>query len=81
MTDENVIGDVRTAKTWVDSQCATFEELGARLRAIEVAYRARSGDFSAVPVERPAAVQAAIDAADREPGRGILEDTRAGRGK
>ncbi len=82
MTEEqNVIADVRAAKTWVDCRFATLEELGAHLRAVEQAYRERSGEFAGIPKERSAEVQAAIDAADREPGRGMLEETRQGRTK
>jgi len=78
MTEEqNVIADVRAAKTWVDCRFATLEELGAHLRAVEQAYRERSGEFAGIPKERSAEVQAA----DREPGRGMLEETRQGRTK
>ena len=80
MLEKNVIGDVRIAKAWVDSTSSSLEELGARLRAIEVAFRERSGEFAGVPVEHLASVQATIDGADREPGQELLEETRAGGG-
>ena len=79
MADNNVISEVRAAKSWLDAQCATFAELAERLRVIEQSYQERSGEFAAVPQQRPAAVQSAIDAADREPGRGLLQDIRSSR--
>jgi hypothetical protein len=58
MSEQNVIGDVRSAKAWVDSQASTLAEHGERLGAVERAYRARTGEFASVPVTRPPAVQA-----------------------
>ena len=78
MAEDNVISEVRTAKAWVDGQCATLHELGLRLAAIEQAYRARTAEFSDLPRERPESVSKAVRAADDEPGRGLLSDVRSG---
>ena len=72
----NLIGEVRLAKEWVNSQAVTFSELGDRLDEIEQAYRARSGEYASVPVLRPASVQKIIDDAAEEPGRDFLADLR-----
>lgn len=72
----NLIDDVRLAKESVNSQDATFAELGDRLRAVEKAYRAREGEFAAVPTTRSDAVQHMIDAAAKEPGHEFLKDLR-----
>lgn len=79
MTESNLIDDVRAAKESVDVQSANFQELGARLRAIEQAYRARTGNFSSLPNDRPEWVQKAIETAHDEPGRELLNDARSAR--
>jgi hypothetical protein len=76
MSEQNVIADVRTAKTWVDAQATTLAELGEHLRLIEEAYRMRTGEYASVPTTRSQAVQTAIDAAVDEPGRDLLNDLR-----
>ena len=43
MNEQNMITDVRGAKIWFDAQVPTLDELGLRLRAVEQAYRARTG--------------------------------------
>jgi hypothetical protein len=77
MSDQNVISDVRTAKIWVDAQAKSLTELGEHLRSIEQAYQTRTGEFASVPIKRPQAVQAAIDAAVDEPGQDLLNDLRS----
>jgi hypothetical protein len=77
MSDRNVISDIRTAKTWVDAQARSLTELGEHLRSIEQAYQTRTGEFASVPMKRPQAVQAAIDAAVDEPGQDLLNDLRS----
>ena len=79
MVDQNVIGDVRDAKTWWDGQCPSFSALGARLAAIETAYRNRTDEFAGVPREQPPEVRAMIAKAEDEPGRALLNDTRSTR--
>jgi hypothetical protein len=76
MSEQNMITDVRGAKIWFDAQVPTLDELGMRLRAVEQAYRARTGEFASVPTVRPPAIQALIDRAADEPGRDLLEDLR-----
>jgi hypothetical protein len=76
MSEQNVIADVRSAKVWVDAQAQTLMELGERLRVVEQAYRARSGEFASIPTTRPESVQLAIDTAADEPGRDLLSDLR-----
>ena len=79
-TDEdNVIADVRVAKTWVDSQFSDFNALGEHLRAVEQAYRNRSGEYASLPLERPESVRAAIENAVDEPGSEFLNDVRRGK--
>ena len=77
MADENVIRDVRDAKTWWDGQCPDFSALGTRLAAIEAAYRNRADEFAGVPREQPPEVRAMIARAEDEPGRALLNDIRS----
>jgi hypothetical protein len=72
MDEQNMIGDVRNAKSWLNSQSTTFREMGERLRAVEAAYRNREGEYSSVPREWPESAQTVINSAASEPGRGIL---------
>jgi hypothetical protein len=79
MSEQNMINDVRNAKSWLDSEFTTFEQLAERLRAIETAFQARSGEFASVPLERPTSMQSAIDNAADEPGNGVLNEIRRAR--
>jgi hypothetical protein len=79
MPEQNFILEVRAAKAWLDEQSPTFRELGLRLAAVEQAYRSRTAEFSRLPKERPESVLKAIDAAQDEPGRGLLDDVRPSR--
>jgi hypothetical protein len=79
MAEQNFIPELRAAKAWVDAQSATLRELGLRLAAVEDAYRTRTGEFADLPRQRPEAVRKAIEAADDEPGRGLLDDLRSSR--
>jgi hypothetical protein len=79
MTEPTVLDDVRAAKVQVDAECASFEELGDRLRVIEAEYRERRGAFASVPREWPEWVRQAIDAAEDQPGRALLDEIRRGR--
>jgi len=80
MTVENsVIEDVRDAKSWLDGQSATLAEHVKLLERIERAYTERSGDFRNVAEAPTEAVRALIEAAEEEPGRGLLRETRSGR--
>ena len=76
MLEQNVVGEVRVAKTWVDAQAASFAEFGAHLRAIEQAFAARTGQYSGVPRSRPQSVQTEIEKAQDEPGQGLLNESR-----
>jgi hypothetical protein len=76
MSEQNVIADVRSAKSWIDTQAQTLTELGEHLRLVEQAYRNRTGEYSSIPATRPECVQLAIDAAADEPGRDLLSDLR-----
>jgi hypothetical protein len=79
MAEPDVIDDVRKAKSWLDAQSTTFDEMILRLRAIEMAYQNRQGEYAAIPKERTASVRAAIDSAENEPGKGFLHDSRSAR--
>ena len=80
MTVENsVIEDVRDAKSWLDGQSSTLAEHVKRLERVERAYAERSGDFRNVAETQTAAVRALIEAAEEEPGCGLLRETRPGR--
>ena len=79
MPEVGVIQDVRAAKEWVDAQFPDLESQYRHLLEVEQAWMCRTGVFADVPRERPAWVQAEIDAAADEPGRELLNDTRAGR--
>jgi hypothetical protein len=76
MSEQNMIGDVRSAKAWVDAQSSNLNELGEQLRVIEQAYRMRTGSYASVPVKRPESVQRLIDSAADEPGREFFDDLR-----
>jgi hypothetical protein len=77
MANAMMLDDVRDAKIWLDQQTNGFDGLAQHLRAIETAYLNRSGDFSAIPRQRPASVDQAIAAAANEPGRDLLNETRS----
>ena len=79
MRDLTVIADVRHAKEWLDNACSTMQELGEQLAAIERAFVARNGEFASVPRNRSEAVRKAIESADDEPGRALLDDARSSR--
>lgn len=79
MDEQGFIRDVRAAKAWLDGRSATFRDLGLHLAAIERAYRDRTEEFSGLPKERPESVRRAIDAAQDEPGRSLLNDVRPSR--
>jgi hypothetical protein len=76
MGEQNLVADVRDAKAWVDRQSKSLDDLGRSLRAIESAYRNRSGAFATVPSQRSESVSRAIEAAENEPGQSLLSDVR-----
>jgi len=76
MAEPNVIDDVRAAKLAVDAECSSFEELGIRLRTIEVEYRERRGEFASVPREWPEWVRAAVEAAEDDPAGEFIDEIR-----
>lgn len=77
MDDQTMIDDVRAAKKWVDSQAATMQELGIRLRATEQAYLSRTGEFASLPTEPPESVRREIEVAADEPGAALIKDSRS----
>ncbi len=79
MLEKSVIEDVRDAKNWLDGQSKSLAEHVKRLEHIERAYAERSGDFRGVAKEPTAAVRALIEAAEEEPGRGLLREARPGK--
>jgi len=79
MAEKTVIEDVRDAKTWLDAQSDTLAEHVKRLQQIERAYAERLGKFHSVAQVPSPAVQAMIDAAEDEPGRALLRETRPGK--
>lgn len=79
MNEPTMIDDVRAAKKWVDAQSNTFDEVAARLRKVEQAWKDRTGIFANVPRGRPDWIQSEIDAAADAPGRELLDETRTGR--
>ena len=79
MDEQNVLDDLRSAKKWHAAQFSSIEEMAIRLRQIQADYEARTGEFASVPNQRSETVRAAIESAPSEPGRALLNDTRAAR--
>ena len=75
--NQNVVDDVRCAKTWVDQKFVSFDQLATQLRSLEEDFRNRTGQFATVPTKRPQWVQDLIDQAPIEPGGDLLGELRS----